>query len=61
MILLDPNEVPKEIQFAAIQISEWMKKKGYDYWEFGDLCSRNHAHELNLLKLKLTALIKPKY
>lgn len=44
-------EIPQEIIDAAIKLKLFFAKKGIEKWQLFDVCSRNHAYELeNLTK-----------
>ncbi len=44
------NDIPMEVLQAARIVTEFMEKRGIgDYWEFGGICSRNHANYCRVL------------
>jgi hypothetical protein len=40
------SDIPDEIIEAEIKLSDWMCAHGHEYWELGEVCSRNHAYDL---------------
>lgn len=49
-------EIPEDVLKAAMQVSRWMAEQGHKKWELFDLCSRNHATELEFANAKLATL-----
>lgn len=49
-------EIPDDVARAAAKISAWMAEQGHTKWQMFDLCSRNHATELEFANAKLATL-----
>lgn len=49
-------DIPPEVTGAANLVADWMKRNGHTRWELMEICSRNHAAELEQVQAKLAAV-----
>lgn len=50
------SNIPPEVTGAANLVADWMKRNGHTRWELMEICSRNHAAELEQAKRENEAL-----
>lgn len=51
-----PSDLPPEVTGAANLVADWMKSNGHTRWELMEICSRNHAAELETARHELSMI-----